>query len=144
MSLTPTSKHLLNTSRDGDSTTSPASLFHCLITLSVKKFFLLSSLNLLLHSLKLYSLRVLFSCFVVSYSNTGVRSWFYFTGTWFSWQKCLEDVRFDSSVVQEALCTQTTFLALICKLFFFKLNRESGWSFQVCESQFSFQWRKGG
>lgn len=34
---------ILNTSRDADSTTSQSSLFHCLITLSVKKFFLISS-----------------------------------------------------------------------------------------------------
>jgi len=33
------STHLLNTSRDGDSTTSLGSLFQCLIALSRKKFF---------------------------------------------------------------------------------------------------------
>ena len=38
---------LLNTSRDGDSTTSLGSLFQGLITLSVKNFFLISNLNLL-------------------------------------------------------------------------------------------------
>ena len=43
--LSVTSTHLLNTSRDGDSTTSLGSLFQCLITLSVKKFFLISNLN---------------------------------------------------------------------------------------------------
>jgi len=36
----------LNTSRDGDSTTSLGSLFECLTTLSVKKVFLISNLNL--------------------------------------------------------------------------------------------------
>ncbi|KAK4823924.1 hypothetical protein QYF61_008310 [Mycteria americana] len=46
MSLSTSSKRLLNTSRDGDSTTSLGSLFQCLITLSVKKNFLISSLNL--------------------------------------------------------------------------------------------------
>ena len=35
-----------NTSRDGDSTTSLGSLFQCFTTLSVKKFFLISNLNL--------------------------------------------------------------------------------------------------
>ncbi|KAK4809905.1 hypothetical protein QYF61_023392 [Mycteria americana] len=37
MSLSTSSKRLLNTSRDGDSTTSLGSLFQCLITLSVKR-----------------------------------------------------------------------------------------------------------
>ncbi|KAK4831110.1 LOW QUALITY PROTEIN: hypothetical protein QYF61_015413 [Mycteria americana] len=46
MSRSATSTRLLNTSRDGDSTTSLGSLFQCLITLSVKKNFLISSLNL--------------------------------------------------------------------------------------------------
>ncbi|KAK4828611.1 hypothetical protein QYF61_000063 [Mycteria americana] len=46
MSLSTSSKRLLNTSRDGDSTTSLGSLFQCLITPSVKKNFLISSLNL--------------------------------------------------------------------------------------------------
>ncbi|KAK4830521.1 hypothetical protein QYF61_011500 [Mycteria americana] len=46
MSLSTTSTRLLNTSGDCDSTTSLGSLFQCLITLSVKKFFLISSLNL--------------------------------------------------------------------------------------------------
>ncbi|KAK4810518.1 hypothetical protein QYF61_004481 [Mycteria americana] len=46
MSLSTSSKRLLNTSRDGDSTTSLDSLFQCLITLLVKKFFLTSNLNL--------------------------------------------------------------------------------------------------
>ena len=39
MSRSVTSTCLLNTSRDGDSTTSLGSLFQCLTTLSVKKFF---------------------------------------------------------------------------------------------------------
>jgi len=39
MSLCTTSKQFLNTFRDGDSTTFLGSLFQCLTTLSVKKFF---------------------------------------------------------------------------------------------------------
>ena len=46
MSLSTTSKRFLNTSRDGDSTTSLESLFQCLTTLSVKKFFLIFNLKL--------------------------------------------------------------------------------------------------
>ncbi|KAK4829771.1 LOW QUALITY PROTEIN: hypothetical protein QYF61_006495, partial [Mycteria americana] len=46
MSLSTSSKRPLNTSRDGNSTTSLGSLFQCLITLSVKKNFLISNLNL--------------------------------------------------------------------------------------------------
>ncbi|KAK4829616.1 LOW QUALITY PROTEIN: hypothetical protein QYF61_005743 [Mycteria americana] len=46
MSLSTSSKCLLNTSRDGDSTTSLGSLFQCLTTLLVKTFFLTSNLNL--------------------------------------------------------------------------------------------------
>ncbi|KAK4810582.1 hypothetical protein QYF61_007319 [Mycteria americana] len=46
MSLSTSSKRPLNTSRDGDSTASPGSLFQCLTTLSVNKFFLMSNLNL--------------------------------------------------------------------------------------------------
>uniref|UniRef100_A0A8V0XGV5 EH domain-containing protein n=1 Tax=Gallus gallus TaxID=9031 RepID=A0A8V0XGV5_CHICK len=38
--------HFKHTSRDGDSTTSLGSLFQCLTTLSVKKFFLIFKLNL--------------------------------------------------------------------------------------------------
>ncbi|KAK4832220.1 hypothetical protein QYF61_021067, partial [Mycteria americana] len=45
MSLSTTSTRLLNTSRDGNSTTSLGSLFQCLTTLSVNKFFLISNLN---------------------------------------------------------------------------------------------------
>jgi len=54
MSRSTTSKWFLNTSRDGDSTTSLGSLFQCLTTLSVKKFFLISNLNLPWHSLRPY------------------------------------------------------------------------------------------
>jgi len=39
MSLSTASKRFLNTSRDGDSTPSLGSLFQCLTTLSVRKFF---------------------------------------------------------------------------------------------------------
>jgi len=46
MSLSTTPKGFINTSRDGDSTTSLGSLFQCLTTLSVKKFFLISNLSL--------------------------------------------------------------------------------------------------
>ena len=46
MSLSTTSKWFLNTPRDGDSTTTLGSPFQCLTTLSIKKFFLISSLNL--------------------------------------------------------------------------------------------------
>ena len=44
--LSTTSKWFLNTSRDGDSTTSLGSLFQCLTTLSANNFFLISNLNL--------------------------------------------------------------------------------------------------
>ncbi|KAK4826742.1 hypothetical protein QYF61_010995 [Mycteria americana] len=56
MSLSATSKRLLNTSRDGDSTTFLGSLFQCLITLSLKTFFLISNLNLPWHKIRLFSL----------------------------------------------------------------------------------------
>ena len=46
MSWSVISTHFFNISRDGDSTTSLDSLFQCLTTLSVKKFFLISNLNL--------------------------------------------------------------------------------------------------
>jgi len=39
MAISTTSAYLLNTSRDGDSTTSLGSLFQSMIILSVKKFF---------------------------------------------------------------------------------------------------------
>ena len=41
----------LNASKDGDSTTSLSSLFQCLTTLFLKKYFLISNLNLLWFSL---------------------------------------------------------------------------------------------
>jgi len=56
MSLSTTSKRFLNTSRDGDSTTSLGSLFQCLTTLSVKKCFLISRLNLPCHNLRPFPL----------------------------------------------------------------------------------------
>jgi len=46
MSLSTTSPHFLNTSRDCDSTTSLGSLFQCLTTLCEKKFLVISNLNL--------------------------------------------------------------------------------------------------
>ena len=46
MSLSATSTRLLNTSRDGDSTTSLGSLCHCLPALPEKKLFPVSNLNL--------------------------------------------------------------------------------------------------
>jgi len=45
MSLSTTSTLLLNTSRDGGSTTALGSVLHCLTTLSMNNFFLMSSLN---------------------------------------------------------------------------------------------------
>jgi len=45
----------LNTLRDGDLATSLGSLFQCLTTLSVKKFFLMSNLNLPLAQLEAIS-----------------------------------------------------------------------------------------
>ena len=45
VSRSASSASFLNTSRDGDSTTSLGSLFQCLATVSVKKFFLISNLN---------------------------------------------------------------------------------------------------
>ena len=46
MSLSTTSTLFLNTSRNSNSTTSLGSLFQCLITLYMKKFFLIPSLGL--------------------------------------------------------------------------------------------------
>jgi len=51
MSLSATSPHFVSTSRDGDSTISLGSLFQCPTTLSEKKVFLISSLNLPWHNL---------------------------------------------------------------------------------------------
>jgi len=45
MSLSTTSKQILNTFRDGDSTISQESLSQYLPTVSVKTFFLISNLN---------------------------------------------------------------------------------------------------
>ncbi|KAK4824165.1 hypothetical protein QYF61_011292, partial [Mycteria americana] len=56
MSLSTTSIRLLNNSRDGDVTASLGSLFQCLTTLSVKKFFLISNLNLPWHNLRPFPL----------------------------------------------------------------------------------------
>ena len=56
MTLSTTSKWFLKTSRDGDSTTSLGSLFQCLATLSVKKFFLITNLNLPLCNLRPFPL----------------------------------------------------------------------------------------
>ena len=56
MSLSTTSKWFLNTFRDGDSTIELGSLFQCLTTLSVKKFFLTSNLNLPWCNLRPFSL----------------------------------------------------------------------------------------
>ncbi|PKU44635.1 hypothetical protein llap_5071 [Limosa lapponica baueri] len=56
MSLSITSSHLSNTSRDGDSNTSLDSPFQCLITLLVKKFFPISILNLPWHNLRPFPL----------------------------------------------------------------------------------------
>ena len=52
MSWSATSTHFFNTSRDGHSTTSLGSLFQCLTTLSVKKFFPIPNLNLPWHNLR--------------------------------------------------------------------------------------------
>ena len=52
MSLSATSIHFLNTSSNSDSITSLGSPFQHLITLSEKKFFIISNLNLLWHNLR--------------------------------------------------------------------------------------------
>ena len=56
MSLSTTSTLSLSTSRNGDSTISLGSLFQYFTTLSEKKFFLISNLNLPWHNLRLFSL----------------------------------------------------------------------------------------
>jgi len=56
MSLSTTSKRFLNTSRDSDSTTTLGSPFQCFTTLSVKKCFLISNLNLPWHNLRPFPL----------------------------------------------------------------------------------------
>jgi len=50
MSLSTISRHFLNTSMDSDSTTSLDILFQYFITLSEKKFFQISNLNLPWHN----------------------------------------------------------------------------------------------
>jgi len=52
MSLSTTSKHLLSTFRDGNSIIFVGSLFQPLTTLSEKKYFLISNLNLPWHNLR--------------------------------------------------------------------------------------------
>lgn len=59
MSLRATPIHLLNTSREGDSTTSLNSLFQSLTTLLVKFFFVISSLNLTWHNLRSFPFAIL-------------------------------------------------------------------------------------
>ena len=56
MSLSTTSKQILNTSRDGDPTTSLGSPFQYLTTPSVKKCFLIPNLNLPWHNLRPFPL----------------------------------------------------------------------------------------
>ena len=51
-----TSSLALNASRDGASTTPLGNLFHCVTTLCVKNFLLISNLKLSCHSLKLFPL----------------------------------------------------------------------------------------
>lgn len=58
MALCVTSRLFLNTSRDGDSTTSLGRWFHCPVTLSVKNFFLTSNLNFPWRTLRLSSCSV--------------------------------------------------------------------------------------
>jgi len=59
MALSNTSTHFLDISRDSVSTTSLGSLFQYLITLSEKKFFLISNLNLSWHNLSPFPLVLL-------------------------------------------------------------------------------------
>lgn len=54
-----TSAHFLNSCRDGDCTASLGTLLQCLTTLSGKKFFLISSLNLHWQNLKPFPLALL-------------------------------------------------------------------------------------
>ncbi|KAK4830462.1 hypothetical protein QYF61_011186, partial [Mycteria americana] len=81
MSLSTSSKRPLNTSRDGDSTTSLGSLFQCLITLSVKKNFLISSLNLPWRNLRPFPL-VLVP--LVSSSASGPLPWIDLSALYYS------------------------------------------------------------
>jgi len=59
MSLSSASTRLLNTSRDGTSAASLDSLFQCLTALSVKKFFLIPSLNFSWYNLRVFPLVLL-------------------------------------------------------------------------------------
>jgi len=52
---------------DGDSTTSMGSLFQCLTTLSVKKFFLISNLNL--KEMKIYVEKIYFLTSSKTFAN---------------------------------------------------------------------------
>ena len=54
MSLTTTSKHFLNASKGNDSTTFLGSLSQCLTALLEKQYFLMSNLNLLWYSSRLF------------------------------------------------------------------------------------------
>jgi len=56
MFLSTTSTRLVNTSKDGDATTSLGSLFQCMINLLMKTFFIISSLNLPWHNLRPFPL----------------------------------------------------------------------------------------
>ena len=56
MSLGATSPQYFNSSRDGDFTTSLGCLLQCLATLSEKKLFLISNLNLFWHNLRPFPL----------------------------------------------------------------------------------------
>jgi len=58
MPLSATSKHLLNTSRDCDPTTSLGSPFQHTTTLSENKFFLISNLNFRLRNLRWFPLNL--------------------------------------------------------------------------------------
>lgn len=62
MSLSTTSEHFLNTSRDSDSITSLGSLYHCLTTLAEKKFFLTSNFSHPWHNLRPFPLVLLLLC----------------------------------------------------------------------------------
>jgi len=78
----------LNTSQDSDSTISLGSLLQCLITVSEKKFFLISNLNLPWSNLRPFLLVLLlmflcFSCECPSHA-VNIESWFMVTHLW--WQ----------------------------------------------------------
>jgi len=69
MSLSTTSKCFLNTSRDGDSTTSLGSPFQCLTALLEKNYFLVSNLNLPWCNLRLLILVLLLTLRIWSNSQ---------------------------------------------------------------------------